>query len=65
MFKTARFKIHNPSRHKTAMIECAMRQYHLTLKQMVEAVPERIQKITKFDKKQRPGIDKAALSRIL
>ena len=37
MFKTARFKIHNPSRHKAAMLMYALTHYHLTLKRVLEA----------------------------
>jgi IS605 OrfB family transposase len=36
LFKTARFKVHNPSRHKKAMLWYAMTSYHLTLKRVLE-----------------------------
>ncbi len=36
MFKTARFKIHNPSRHKAAMLRYALENYHHTLKRVLE-----------------------------
>jgi hypothetical protein len=37
MFKTAHFKIHNPSRHKQALLRYALSHYHLTLKNVLEA----------------------------
>jgi IS605 OrfB family transposase len=37
MFKTARFKIHHPSRHKEAMLMYALTTYHDTLKRVLEA----------------------------
>jgi len=36
MFKTARFKVHNPSPHKSVILWYAMTQYHLTLKSVLE-----------------------------
>lgn len=36
MFKTARFRLHNPSRHKTTMLRYAMERYHGLVKQVVE-----------------------------
>ena len=68
MFKTARFKVHNPSRHKRAVLRAALSQYHVTLKRVLElalADPELKAKITGLSKKGKPRIDKAALSRLL
>jgi putative transposase len=68
MFQTARFKIHNPSRHKTAVLSYALRHYHLTLKRVLEEalrIPELQTMITKENKKGKPTLDKSALGRIL
>ena len=54
MFKTARFKIHNPSRHKRAILLYALTHYHRTLKRVLESaldVPDLRQKVTVTDKK--------------
>jgi hypothetical protein len=37
MIKTARFKIHNPSRHKQAVLRYALETYHHTFKRVIEA----------------------------
>src|SRR5689334_12210056 len=37
MFKTASFKVHNPSHHKAVALKYALRRYHETLKGVVEA----------------------------
>ncbi len=60
MFKTAQFKVHNPSRHKSAMLRFAMGQYHRTLKRVLEAAlsdPNLEAKISRTDAKgkQRPN----------
>jgi IS605 OrfB family transposase len=68
MFKTARFKIHNPSRHKQAVLRYALSHYHLTLKHVLEAalVDYELQaRVTVVGKNGKPRIDKAALSRFL
>ena len=68
MFKTARFKIHNPSRHKAAMLMYALTHYHLTLKRVLEAAlsdPDLATKITSPDKKGRSRVNKYAISRLL
>jgi hypothetical protein len=36
MFKTASFKLHNLSKHKQAALDCALRNYHMTVKQAIE-----------------------------
>ena len=36
VFQTARFEIHNPSRHKQAILLSAMRSYHYMAKEMLE-----------------------------
>ncbi|MGA2628953.1 MAG: hypothetical protein ABSG54_01950, partial [Terriglobia bacterium] len=68
MFKTARFKIHNPSRHKRAMLEYALTHYHLTLKRVLEtalAMPNLPEKISVPDKKGRQRVSRYAISRLL
>jgi transposase len=68
LFKTARFKVHNPSRHKAAVLSYALQHYHLTLKRVLEAAladPELKPKITKIGKNGKERTDKAALSRLL
>jgi putative transposase len=68
VFKTARFKVHNPSRHKLAMLRYALEQYHLTLKRVLEAAladPDLLSKITKPDKKGKPRVNGFAISRLL
>ncbi len=69
MFKTASFKVHNPTRHKTAALKYALTRYHQTLKSLVEravadsGLEARI--TTAHFKTGRPRLDKAALSRHL
>jgi IS605 OrfB family transposase len=68
MFKTARFKVHNPSRHKSAMLWYAMTRYHLTLKAVLEkalAVPDLIERISQPDKKEKLRPNKFLLSKLL
>ncbi len=68
MFKTARFKVHNPSRHKSAMLWYAMTRYHETLKDVLEkalTVSDLLEQISKPDKKGKPRPDKSRLSRLL
>jgi hypothetical protein len=36
VFQTARFKVHNPSRHKQAMLLSALNNYHLMTKKLIE-----------------------------
>jgi IS605 OrfB family transposase len=68
MFKTARFKVHNPSRHKRALLLYALSHYHLTVKRVLEAAladNELKARVTIVGKNGKPRIDKAALSRFL
>ncbi|MGH9454295.1 MAG: zinc ribbon domain-containing protein, partial [Terriglobia bacterium] len=68
MFKTARFKIHNPSRHKATVLWYALTHYHLTLKRVLEAalgLPDLPERITIPDKKGRPRVNRYAISRLL
>ena len=68
MFKTARFKLHNPSRHKRAMLKYALTRYHLTLKRVLEtalADQELRGKITTTDAKGIQRITGYAISRLL
>lgn len=68
MFKTARFKLHNPTRHKRAMLNYALTHYHLTLKQVLETVladPELKAKITTTDPKGRQRVNGYAISHLL
>jgi len=68
MFKTARFKIHNPSRHKRVVLLYALAQYHLTLKRVLEDVAtdkDLNDRLTVLSKSGKPRIDKAGLSRFL
>ena len=68
MFKTARFKVHNPSRHKRALLYYALRNYHLTLKRTLEAAvgDAGLQaRVTVLGKTGKPRIDQAALERYL
>ncbi len=54
MFKTARFKIHNPSRHKQVQLQYALTHYHQTLKRVLEkavADPEFNERTHEPDKK--------------
>ena len=56
MFKTARFKVHNPSRHKSTMLWYAMTHYHETLKDVLEktlAIPDLLEQISELDKKEK------------
>ena len=46
-FQTARFEVHNPSRHKQTMLLAALREYHRIAKQVLErstADPDLMQK---------------------
>ena len=69
MFKTARFKIHNPSRHKRAMLKYALTHYHLTLKSVLEKAladpDDLLQKISVLDKKGKPRVNQYAVSHLL
>ena len=68
MFKTARFKVHNPSRHKSVMLWYAMTRYHLTLKSVLEktlALPDLGERISVLDKKGKPRPNKFLLSKLL
>jgi len=56
MFKTARFKVHNPSRHKSTVLWCAMTRYHKILEGVLErtlAIPDLLERVSDVDKKGR------------
>src|SRR3990172_12553926 len=69
MFKTARFKIHNPSRHKRAILKYALTHYHMTLKAVLEKAlsdpADLLQKISVPDKKGKARVNQYAVSRLL
>jgi IS605 OrfB family transposase len=68
MFKTARFKVHNPSRHKSTMLWYAMTHYHETLKDVLEktlAIPDLLEQISELDKKEKLRPNKFILSKLL
>jgi Putative transposase DNA-binding domain len=67
MFKTARFKVHNPSRHKQAALRYALRQYHLTLKKVLEAAlsMEDLESKIIAERDGRRRLDKNALGHLL
>ena len=69
MFKTARLKVHNPSRHKKSMLWYALTHYHLTLKHVLETaladadLPSKI--ITPEDWRTKEVIEKRAYSGVI
>jgi len=68
LFKTARFKIHNPSRHKATMLLYAQGRCHVTLKKVLESAlsdPEFLSKATMLDKKGRPRVNGYRISKVL
>ena len=68
MFKTARFKVHNPSRHKSTMLWYAMTRYHVTLKDVIEktlAIPDLMEQVSEPDKKEKLRPNKFKLSKLL
>lgn len=68
MFKTARFKVHNPSRHKRTMLWYALTNYHLTLKRVLEAAlaqPDLLDQISIIDKRGNQRVKKSAIGRLL
>jgi transposase len=68
VFKTARFKLHNPSRHKRAMLQYALTHYHLTLKRVLEtalATPDLRERISVPDKKGRRRVNRYAIGPVL
>jgi IS605 OrfB family transposase len=68
MFKTARFKVHNPSRHKSTMLWYAMTRYHNTLKDVLEktlAIPNLLEQVSELDKKEKLRPNKFKLSKLL
>jgi hypothetical protein len=68
MFKTARFKVHNPSRHKKSMLWYALTHYHLTLKRVLEAALADVDlpsKITTPAQNGKPRVNRYAVSRLL
>ena len=68
MFKTARFKVHNPSRHKSTMLWYAMTRYHDALKTALEttlALPDLLEQVSELDKKERPRPNQYKLRKLL
>jgi IS605 OrfB family transposase len=68
MFKTARFKVHNPSRHKSVMLWCAMTRYHTTLKAVLEetlAIPDLLERVSEPDKKGKLKPSKFTLAKLV
>jgi len=68
MFKTARFKVHNPSRHKSTMLWYAMTRYHETLADVLEktlALPDLMEQVSEPDKKGKLRPNKFKLSKLL
>jgi IS605 OrfB family transposase len=68
MFKTARFKVHNPSRHKSTMLWYAMTRYHETLKTVIEktlAIPDLLEQVSEPDKKEKLRPNQYKLRRLL
>lgn len=68
MFKTARFKIHNPSRHKSVMLWYAMTHYHLTLKTVLEktlAIPDLAERVSQPDKKGKLRPNRFAVAKVV
>ncbi len=68
MFKTARFKVHNPSRHKSTMLWYAMTRYHETLKDVLEktpAIPDLLEQISELDKKEKLRPNKYTLAKLV
>lgn len=68
MFKTARFKVHNPSRHKSTMLWYALTRYHETLKSILEqaiALPDLLESISELDAKGKLRPNKFKLSKLL
>src|ERR1039458_9008203 len=63
MFKTARFKVHNPSRHKATLLLYALTHYHKTLKSVLETVlstPDLREQISIPDRKGCSRVNKSA-----
>jgi IS605 OrfB family transposase len=68
MFKTARFKVHNPSRHKSTMLWYAMTRYHETLKYVLEktlAIPDLLEQVSELDKKEKLRPNKYTLAKLV
>ena len=68
MFKTARFKVHNPSRHKSTMLWYAMTRYHETLKDVLEktlAIPDLLEQVSELDKKEKLRPNKYTLAKLV
>lgn len=68
VFKTARFKIHNPSRHKQTILWYAMTGYHNTLKRVLEAAlapPDFRERVCTLDKKGKSRPNKFLVSKVL
>ncbi len=68
MFKTARFKIHNPSRHRQAQLQYALTNYHQTLKRALEKViadPELYERTHEPDRKGKLRPNKYKIAKFL
>src|SRR5581483_11339282 len=67
MFKTARFKVHNPSNHKKAALKYALAQYHLTLRTVLETAlsMDDLEGQIIAEREGKKRLDKSALSRLL
>ena len=68
MFKTARFKVHNPSRHKATVLPYALKTYHNTLKSVPEivlSIPELLERASIRDKKGRSRVNRFAVERFV
>jgi hypothetical protein len=68
MFKTARFKVHNPSRHKSVMLWYAMTHYHLTLKAAIErvlAIPDLVERVSQPDKRNKLRPNRFAVAKVI
>jgi IS605 OrfB family transposase len=68
MFKTARFKVHNPSRHKSTMLWYAMTRYHETLKEVLEktlVIPDLLEQISELDRKEKLRPNQYKLRKLL
>jgi IS605 OrfB family transposase len=68
MFKTARFNVHNPSRHKRTMLWRAMTGYHSTLRMVLErmlALPDLIERVSEADRNGRLRPNKYKLASLV
>ncbi len=68
MFKTARFKVHNPSRHKQALLWYAMTRYHQTLDRVLNQVlldPDLLSKASTPDKRGKLRLNSFTLAHLI